>query len=1005
MPNLPPNRARALALAGCALALAGCGAQDEVRGQLEQGYPERRLLLEAPTEAPSFVEVGALFGVYDLVPGWGVSWNDFDGDGDPDLFVANHMHFPSTLYVNHGGRYFTQSALSLGVDVGLDDHIGVWADYDGDGDVDLYTASGYYRPDHLLRNDGAVHFADATHESKADLGMEARGYSALWSDFTGDGWTDLLVLNLHTPDLYYRNLGDGTFAEDATAAGIGNSFGKEGAVAGDFDGDGDVDLYVPLLAESERNLLYLNRGDGTFVERSSGSGADLPGVSRGSAVGDYDGDGDLDIYVTQGRGQGDVLLRNRGDATFDDTSTEAGISVVSSGVRNAGFADLDNDGDLDIYVTCGGSHDDVDSPNVLLRNRGDGTFEDVTERANAGGVSSGNTAAAAFGDYNGDGFLDIAVTNGTGARAISGSNLLLRNRGLPQDGRAAGFWIRVLPERVQGSREGHGARVRVRLPGGRVQVRESGNMRTMSQDEAGAHLGLGSAGFAEDVAVSWPDGSASHLQGVPANGTLLLVPPERPRYVESHPAALLGLVPPFSLEAVELEVQARLADGLPSPSASEVARRRESILAYALGRDIANAVTVSDEEVAADYRANREQYRLPMRFWLEQIALGRFTMFRKQPRLPWPLAREVAAGLRQGRDAMDLMREFNLRAWASVARSEGRELEPDDEPADDTMRGYLETGWLTPAMLEERFGSFSATLMKTPIGGVQGPRPMREGRDVQDPDRVWPLVRSFRMKRKHKPAIVERDMVAADIRRHLRALELRSALLEAGSAHTGGFPPAGPVRQAFIESTRYDIGPLAAAARSAGLDHRPDVAAALERAAREASLDAAVAELVRRLPATEEDLAIYIADRADDWTRPARVRARIIFVSHADVAEEIRTRLDDGAAFEQVVEDFEVPPVRERSARSGIRYYVTVVLDEAHTSRRLGPDVFATLRGIPPGGVSQVIATRLGFNIVLVEEQLPAEPLPPEQSAHLAERELRRLRSERLVDELLSIGR
>jgi hypothetical protein len=229
---------------------------------------------------PSFSDVSFETGVYDLVSAWGLSWTDVEGDGDPDLFVSNHMHYPSALYLNEGGVFLRRSRMPLGRDIDLDDHVGVWGDYDGDLDLDLYTANGFYRDDHLMKNDGGAAFSEVNASAGVTLGVRGRGRSAQWSDLDGDGWLDLLVFNLTSPDFCYRNNGDGTFSEVAREVGLQNSFLKDGAVIGDLDGDGDPDIYLLLMRGRQRNQLFLNRGDGLFIERSAGSGTDIDGSSR-----------------------------------------------------------------------------------------------------------------------------------------------------------------------------------------------------------------------------------------------------------------------------------------------------------------------------------------------------------------------------------------------------------------------------------------------------------------------------------------------------------------------------------------------------------------------------------------------------------------------------------------------------------------------------------------------------------------------------------------------------
>lgn len=416
------------------------------------------LLLQEPTSVPSFAEVSTFFGPWDISSTWGVSWSDIDSDGDVDFYAAVHMHFPSKLWTNHDGQYLVRTETSLDTETGLDDHKGLWTDYDGDGDPDLYSVNGYYRKDRMFRNEGDYSFQDVTEEAGTIFGDFARGRSAIAGDMTGNGFDDILVTNLRGPDLFYRNL-QGRFEECAISHGLSNSFNTVGAVSGDLDSDGDIDLFIPVWNRTAANLLLLNRGDGVFVERSTGSGADILGVCMTAALGDVDADGDLDILVTRAYGGGHVLLQNNGNAKFLDVSDKAGIGLTGKGLFNTGFADLDNDGDLDLVITSSGDSAERNGDDVVFRNHGDGTFENVSDRAGIQTSIRGNATAVAFADYDLDGFLDFVVSNGWGVREIGGPLLLYRNRGLPASQEDAGHWLSLRTERDYGSRNGNGPRV------------------------------------------------------------------------------------------------------------------------------------------------------------------------------------------------------------------------------------------------------------------------------------------------------------------------------------------------------------------------------------------------------------------------------------------------------------------------------------------------------------------------------------------------------------------
>ncbi|MGH9462069.1 MAG: FG-GAP repeat domain-containing protein, partial [Vicinamibacteria bacterium] len=286
-----------------------------------------------------------------------------------------------------------------------------------------------------------VHYNAATEEKYM---VETMGSGAAFFDYDGDGLIDIYVLNgaplpgsaktaAPPADALYRNQGDGTFAEVAAEAGVAHTGFGMGATAGDIDNDGDIDLYVTNFGP---NVLYINNGDGTFSDRTASSGVAAGEWSTSAAFGDYDGDGFLDLYVCRyvdfslenhkfcgnlGRNlkaychpdvynvTPSLLFRNNGDGTFSDVTQEAGVMVTDDG-KSLGvvWGDYDNDGDSDIYV----ANDSM--RNFLFRNEGDGRFTDVTLLAGVGYGEDGQTQAGMgtdFGDYDGDGWLDIIVTN------------------------------------------------------------------------------------------------------------------------------------------------------------------------------------------------------------------------------------------------------------------------------------------------------------------------------------------------------------------------------------------------------------------------------------------------------------------------------------------------------------------------------------------------------------------------------------------------------------------
>ena len=505
-----------------------------------------------------FVHHNGFSGDYYYVEtfGAGAAFLDYDGDGWLDAYLVDGAVLtgpdidpaPSNkLYRNEGGVRFVDVSAEVGAaDSGYGMGCAV-ADYDNDGDQDLFLAN--FGPDRLYRNEGGSRFSEVT--SEAGLGDPRWGTSTGFLDYDNDGDLDLFVTayvdfslvdnvsckkgkvrsycepETYEPerDLLYRNDGDGngavSFVDVTDQAGV-NLLGRGLGVAfSDYDTDGDTDIYV--ANDGTMNFLYENRR-GSFVEVGLQVGARYNSEGRAEAgmgvdFGDYDNDGDQDLFVTNFTYETNTLYSNDSAGQFLDVTTRSGLNEPSFGPLGFGtrFLDYDNDSDLDIFVANGHVMDRIQEvfeeisyrqPNQILGNDGH-VFSDHSSRLGPALAVADASRGAAIADYDNDGDLDLLVTN------EAGRPNLLRN-----DGGNGGNWLLVELVGATGL-DAIGARVEV-VAGNVRQVRErqSGGSY-LSAGDPRLHFGLGSA-LLMDLVVRWPDGSSQEMRSVSANQILTI---------------------------------------------------------------------------------------------------------------------------------------------------------------------------------------------------------------------------------------------------------------------------------------------------------------------------------------------------------------------------------------------------------------------------------------------------------------------------------------------------
>ena len=486
---------------------------------------------------------------------------DYDGDGYLDIYLVNGAPLPgyqpevrpaNALYKNNRDGTFRNVTSQAGVE-GSGYGMGVTAgDYNNDGFTDLYVTN--YGSSLLYRNNGDGTFSE-TAES-AGVNNSAWGTSAAFFDYDNDGWLDLYVANYvdfrlknniycgvrskyrsychpaefsGVPDVLYHNNGDGTFSDVGERAGIADPAGKGlGVVAADFNQDGYQDIYVANDAVS--NFLYINRGDGTFEEIGTLAGVAYSSNGKaqsgmGVAVGDYDGDGYDDIFVTNLSNEGHTLYRREGeDFFFRDVTFPSGVgrpSLLLTG-WGAGFFDYDNDGDEDILVANGHVMDNVEllnsslkylQPALLLENRL-GSYVNVT--SNRGGALSTLRAGRglALGDIDNDGDIDVLMSN-CDQRAV-----LLRN-----DGGNRNHWLTIQAVGKNSNRDGIGAKVRLTAGGKRQSKEVVAGGSYLSSNDRRLHFGLGANTVVERIEIRWPSGKSQVLKSVAADRILTVEEP------------------------------------------------------------------------------------------------------------------------------------------------------------------------------------------------------------------------------------------------------------------------------------------------------------------------------------------------------------------------------------------------------------------------------------------------------------------------------------------------
>jgi hypothetical protein len=449
----------------------------------------KNLLVEDGGTRLAFTDVTEAAGVGDTGCGMGCAVGDIDNDGDPDLYVTNCG--PNVLYENQGDGTFRDITARAGVADPRFSSSAAFLDHDRDGRLDLFVAS-------------YVEFSIASNRECSRLGGRR--------DYCGP------LSYEPAPDRLFHNEGGGTFRDVTRAAGIDRAFGNGlGVVCADFDGDSWIDIFVDNDATA--NQLWINRGDGTFEDRALVSGVATNAAGQyeagmGACAGDFDRDGDFDIFSTHERDETNTLWVHIGAGLFEDATARLGLAAPSLPYTGFGAAwvDFDRDGWLDLSVANGAvralpalldAPHPYHQPDQLFRNTG-GRFVEVTVGAELDGGAPLTGRGLAAGDLDNDGDVDLVVTNNSGPLRV------LRN-----DTPTRGGWLALRLVGTRSGRDAYGSMVAVELDGGaRLTARAGTDGGYLSASDPRLYFGLGDAKSIAAVTVRWTSGRVERWRGI-----------------------------------------------------------------------------------------------------------------------------------------------------------------------------------------------------------------------------------------------------------------------------------------------------------------------------------------------------------------------------------------------------------------------------------------------------------------------------------------------------------
>ncbi len=517
----------------------------------------------------------------------GTTWGDINNDGYLDAFVP-HLYTDrnNIIFVNNGNGSFTRIETGEVVEDPGQSSGGIFADFDNDDDLDLFVTNYFELDNFLYLNNGDGTFKKVLNGIIVTDGGFSFGSST--ADFDNDGFLDIYVTNgpfteNGAQNYLYRNNGNGLFIK-VTQGAIVTSVGHSNSSTWcDYDNDGYIDLFVSNGGAFEtfdvRNFLYKNNGDGTFTEISSSvSGIEDSFASSGN-WGDFDNDGDFDLFVTNYSGNDNIIYVNNGNGTFSkvdvgDMSHDGGDTVSSA------LGDYDNDGDLDIYVT-----NDFNENNNFYINNGDWTFTKIIsgDFVNDGGRSNGATWA----DYDNDGDLDLFVPNGQ--RPQRQNNILYRNEG------NANHWINIKCEGLTSNRSAIGTKIKAKAIINNTptwQLRQiAGGTGFNAQNSLNVEFGFGGTTIIDSLIIEWPSG---------LNETYVNV--EVDKFYKAVEGIGLNPVLTGIKEVEEIPIEFKLSQNYPNPFNPETIIKYEIPFATIVVLDIYNSLGEKVKNVLSEFK-------------------------------------------------------------------------------------------------------------------------------------------------------------------------------------------------------------------------------------------------------------------------------------------------------------------------------------------------------------------------------------------------------------------